>query len=110
MKYHEQKISESKNKLEIISANYQDIISNYDLEEIKQKVYKYIKYVRNKIEKYHSAKNLYYTLISKTQPKILKAGKEVNSVYDIINTSPKKLELIFPDGKVIISYRVVGNE
>ncbi len=110
LKYYEQKITESKNKLEIISENYKNIISNYDLDEIKKKVYKYTKYVRNKIEKYHSAKNLYYILISKIQPKILKAGKEINSVYDITNTSPKKLELIFPDGKVIISYRVVANE
>lgn len=110
LKCFDQKIIESRNKLNIISTNYQNIIFNYDLEKIKKKVYKYTKYVRSKIENYHSAKNLFYKLISNTQSKIIKAGKEVNSVYDIINTSPKKLELVFPDGKVIISYRIITNE
>lgn len=106
IKFYETKINESKERVNSISKSYDKIISNYNLKEIREKLYKYTTYVKNKINLYVQAKNKYLNMTTSIQPKIFKAGKEITSINDIINTSPKKLEIVLPDGRAIITYRV----
>ncbi len=107
IKYYENKFNESKEHYNLINQNYKNIISAYNIKEIKEKLYIYSNFVKNKINKYQIVKNTYLNLISNIQPKIFKSGKEITSINDIINTSPKKLEIVFPDGKVTISYKII---
>lgn len=105
--FYETKIKESKERIGLVAKSYDKIISNYNLKEIREKLYKYSAYVKNKINSYHQAKSKYLNMITSIQPKILKAGKEITSINDIINTSPKKIEIVLPDGRAMISYRIM---
>jgi exodeoxyribonuclease VII large subunit len=107
IKYYDNKIIESKEKLKLVNESNQKIISNFNIKEIKLKLYKYTSFVKNLINNYQSAKNNYFNQIKKSQPKILKSGIEITSINDIVNTSPKKIEIVLPDGRAIISYRVL---
>ena len=110
IKLYENKIKEGNERICQINNSYSKIISNYNLKEIKEKLYKYSSYVKNLSNKYHIAKNTFLNITSNAQPKILKFGKEITSIHDIINTSPKKLEIVLPDGRAVISYRILESD
>ncbi len=107
IKFYENKFKECKERTDLIAKSYDKIISNYNIKEIREKLYKYSVFVKNKINSYNQAKNKYLNMTTSIQPKIFKAGKEITSINDIINTSPKKIEIILPDGRAVISYRII---
>ncbi len=74
VKFYNNKLKETNEILKKIESNYSKIIFDYKIKEVKEKLYKYSSFVKNKITSYHNAKNNYLSLISNTQPKIIKNG------------------------------------
>ncbi len=89
-----------------ITNNYNNIIDNFNIGEIKDKLYKYSNIVKNTIYQYNNAKKNYYNMAVNLKPTILIKSKEINSIYDIINSKSKKMEIILPDGIIKISFKI----
>jgi hypothetical protein len=89
-----------------IINNYNNIITNYQIYEIKDKLYKYSNLVKNTLYQYNAAKKNYYNLACDLKPTLFIKSKEITSIHDIINSKSKKLEIILPDGKIKISFKI----
>jgi exodeoxyribonuclease VII large subunit len=104
----ENNLVSSKEKLQKISQNYNQIISNYNIKEYKEKLYKYSNKINQVLNSYHNAKKSYYNFISNMKPTIIKNGLEVTSILQLLET-PKKMDIILPDGSVNVTYRVLDS-
>ena len=69
-------------------------------------MYKYLNKINYTLNIYHNAKKSYYNFVSNMKPTIIKNGKEVTSIVELINP-PKKADIILPDGSIKISYKVL---
>lgn len=100
-------ISKSKKIFTNITKNYNQIINNYDIIESKEKLFKYSNFIKNKINKYHNAKKIFYNDLNEIKPTIFKNNSEIYSVDEVINSNPKKLNIVLSDGSVKIYYRII---
>jgi len=100
------KYEKSRDNIDKINKNYDFILNNYDIKEYKDKMYKYLNKINWIINKYHNAKKSYYNFVSNMKPSIIKNGKEITSIIELLN-SPKKADIILPDGSIKISYKVL---
>jgi len=104
-----------KNKFSFITKNYLNILNKYDMENIISKNKKYFNILNNLLLKYSYLKNLFYTQLDNLRPKIIRTN-ELVSINDFINIKknkeikPKKIEIYFIDGMVIISYKIIHYE
>ena len=96
----------SKELLNKITKNYNQIINNYNIYEYKEKLYKYSNKINQTLNRYHSAKKSYYNFVSNMKPTIIKNNKEVVSIRELLDT-PKKMDIVLPDGSIKISYKVL---
>jgi len=109
-----EKYEESKIKFEKIDNNYEKIVNKYDLTDVKEKIIKYSSFLRKIIIEYNICKNKFYDKITNIKATIFKNSSEVNSISSFINietkkeVSPKKIEIIFVDGKVELYYKIVN--
>ncbi len=96
----------TKEKLQKISNNYTQIISNYNVKEYKEKLYKYSNKINQVLNSYHNAKKSYYNFIANMKPTIIKNGLEVTSIGQLLE-APKKMDIVLPDGGIHVSYKVL---
>ena len=112
------KIMHHKNIFEDISINYISIVKKYDLTKYKKVMTKYTKYIDNILKKISDYKILfkttYSTIMTEKDTKkitIYKNKQEINSLINLIeNTTPKKIEIFFPDGNISIYYKIIKYE
>jgi len=103
-----------KQKFNIIQTNYSKITKNYDLIEIKENILKYSVIIKKNINDYNLTKNKFFNKITNIKPTIFRNNLEITSINDFINTitkketSPKKIEIIFIDGKIELYYKIVN--
>lgn len=100
------KYEKSREHIDKINKNYDLILTNYNIKEYKDKMYKYLNKINYTLNIYHNAKKSYYNFVSNMKPTIIKNGKEVTSIVELINP-PKKADIILPDGSIKISYKVL---
>jgi hypothetical protein len=99
----------------MIENNYEKIIKSYDLINIKNKVNKYSVIIKNIFNKYILEKQLFYNRLSSIKPTIFR-DKEITSISNFIDPltkneiNPKKIEIYFNDGKIILYYKIVDYE
>ena len=109
-----EKYSESKIKLELITTNFDKIIKKYDIHETKENILKYSSIIKKIISNYNNCKNKFFNKLTNMKPTIFKKNVEITSISNFINletkkeVSPKKIEIVFPDGKVELSYKLLS--
>jgi exodeoxyribonuclease VII large subunit len=109
------KIINSKNKINYVRDNYHNIIHSYEEREMNDNIKKYKDFVNKITTKWTKVKTDFYNKLSTVKPTIFK-DNEVTSVSDFINpqtnkeVSPKKIEIIFADGKVNLYYKIANYE
>lgn len=105
----------SKNKINYIRDNYDNIINLYEKKEQLEKLSKYKNIVNIISNNWSKVKTDFYNKLSNIKPTIYKEN-EITSIVDFIDpitkkeTNPKKIEIIFADGKVNIYYRIINYE
>ena len=105
----------SKNKINYIRDNYNNIISSYDKKEQIEQISKYKNIVNKISNNWSRVKTEFYNRLSSIKPTIFK-DDEVTSIIDFIDPitkkelTPKKIEIIFADGKVNLYYRIISYE
>ena len=111
---NEQLIS-SKNKINYIRDNYNNIINSYDKKEQLEKLSKYKNIINTVSNNWSKVKTDFYNKLSNIKPTIYKEY-EITSINDFIDpltkkeNNPKKIEIIFADGKVNLYYRIINYE
>jgi exodeoxyribonuclease VII large subunit len=110
-----EKIIVCKNKINYVRDNYKNIINLYDRKELNAQISKY----KNNLEKitnsWAKTKTDFYSKLSNLKPTIYKT-QEVTSITDFIDgetkkeLTPKKIEIIFADGKVNLYYKIIDYE
>jgi hypothetical protein len=55
---------------------------------------------------YNNTKSFVYDMISKIKPMLFNKNKEICSVKDLEDNAPKKLDIVFHDGKATIYYKL----
>ena len=96
----------SKSRDSLLQLDYNEIIKNYDKININNKIGSYRTYVNNIIMHYNNTKSFVYDMISKIKPMLFNKDKEICSVKDLENNAPKKLDIVFHDGKATIYYKL----
>lgn len=110
-----EKIINSKNKINYIRDNYHNMIHLYDKKEMIDKLAKYKNIIDKVSNDWSKVKTEFYNKLSSVKPTIFK-DNEVTSICDFVNpqtkieTTPKKIEIIFADGKVNLYYRIINYE
>lgn len=110
-----EKIFSSMNKINYIRDNYNNIVQEYDKKELTEKLNEYKKFITKISNNWSVVKTEFYNRLSNIKPTIFKEN-EVTTINDFINpitkieTSPKKIEIIFADGKVSLYYRIINYE
>jgi exodeoxyribonuclease VII large subunit len=110
-----EKFIAGKNKINYIRDNYHSIINHYDKKEFEEKLFKYKKFVGLIQNNWGIMKNNFYNKLSNIKPTIMR-DEEITSIGDFIDKqtkeekSPKKVEIIFSDGKVNIYYKIINYE
>lgn len=110
-----EKIYTSKNKINYIRDNYNNIINSYDKKELSDKLFKYKNLISKISNNWSKVKTDFYNRLSNIKPTIFK-NNEVTSITDFINPTtmteitPKKIEIIFADGKINLYYRIITYE
>ena len=105
---------ESKSNFELITKNYNKFIKKYDLIEIKENILKYSSMIKKIMSNYNNCKNKFFNKITNMKPTVFKKNVEITSINNFINletkkeVSPKKIEIIFLDGKVELSYKLIS--
>ena len=108
-------IINSKNKINYIRDNYNNIMNSYDKKEMTDSLSKYKKIINKISTDWSKVKTEFYNKLSNIKPTIFKKD-EVTSIADFINPytkqeiTPKKIEIIFADGKVNLYYRIINYE
>jgi exodeoxyribonuclease VII large subunit len=111
----DEKLLNSKNKINYIKNNYDNIISSYEQKEMTNILFKYKKIIDTVSSTWSKVKTEFYNKLSNVKPTIFK-NNEVTSICDFINPqtkqeiTPKKIEIIFADGKVNLYYRIINYE
>jgi len=96
----------SKSRVSLLQLDYNEIIKNYDKIHINNKIGSYRTYVNNIIMHYNNTKSFVYDMISKIKPMLFNKNKEICSVKELENNAPKKLDIVFHDGKATIYYKL----
>lgn len=110
-----EKILISKNRINYVRDNYNNFIDSYDKKELTYKVSKYKNYLSNITNTWSKIKTDFYSKLSNLKPTLWK-GKEITSISDFIDPNtkieitPKKIEIIFADGKVNLYYKIIDYE
>jgi len=109
------KIANSKNKMNYIRDNYNNIIHSYEKKEMVDSLTKYKNLINKVSDNWSKLKTEFYNKLSNIKPTIFK-NNEVTSITDFIDpvtkieATPKKIEIIFADGKVNLYYRIISHE
>ena len=90
----------------LLQLDYNEIIKNYDKIHINNKIGSYRTHVNNIIMHYNNTKSFVYDMISKIKPTLFNKNKEICSVKDLENNAPKKLDIVFHDGRATIYYKL----
>jgi exodeoxyribonuclease VII large subunit len=112
--FNEQLIN-SKKKINYIRDNYNNIINSYEKKELLDKLSKYQNIVNIISNDWSKVKTDFYNKLSNIKPTIYKEN-EITSINDFVNpitkkeSNPKKIEIIFADGKVNIYYKIINYE
>jgi exodeoxyribonuclease VII large subunit len=96
----------SKSRDSLLQLDYNEIIKNYDKININNKLGSYRTYVNNIIMHYNNTKSFVYDMISKIKPTLFNKNKEICSVKELEDNAPKKLDIVFHDGKATIYYKL----
>ena len=102
-----------KTELDYININYDSIILDYENIEMENKLHKFKYFTQNIINNWNKTKSAFYNKLSTIKPTIYK-NTEVTSICDFVNpnndiqTNPKKIEIIFPDGSIIMYYKIIS--
>ncbi len=104
--FYKDKYIKSLIKFQKINENYDSILENFSISEIKDKLYKYSTMVKDKLQNYNSAKKSYYNYAVDLKPTLYIKSKEINSIQDIISAKSKKIDIVLPDGKIKISFKI----
>jgi exonuclease VII large subunit len=96
----------SKSRDSLLQLDYNEIIKNYDKIHINNKIGSYRTHVNNIIMHYNNTKSFVFDMISKIKPTLFNKDKEICSVKDLENNAPKKLDIVFHDGKATIYYKL----
>ena len=117
LKVYNDLIINSKNKLDTIKVNYQNIIHSYDKKEQLDTLSKYKDFIHKIQNKWTMTKTNFYNKLSNVKPTIYKNdGIELSTITEFINPitlkeiTPKKIEIIFADGIVKLYYRIIDYE
>ena len=112
-----ERIINSKNRINYVRDNYTNIIHSYEKKEMTDKLAKYKNLINKVSNDWSKVKTEFYNRLSNIKPTIFKEKeKEVTSITDFINpqtkqeSAPKKIEIIFADGKVNLYYRIISHE
>ena len=95
-----------KSRVSLLQLDYNEIVKNYDKININNKLGSYRTYVNNIIMHYNNTKSFVYDMISKIKPMLFNKDKEICSVKELENNAPKKLDIVFHDGKATIYYKL----
>lgn len=95
-----------KSRDSLLQLDYNEIIKNYDKININNKLGSYRTYVNNIIMHYNNTKSFVYDMISKIKPTLFNKDKEICSVKELEDNAPKKLDIVFHDGKATIYYKL----
>jgi exodeoxyribonuclease VII large subunit len=110
-----EKIFISINKINYIRDNFNNITQEYDKKELTDKLSKYTKLISKISNNWSQVKTNFYNRLSNIKPTIFKEN-EVTSISDFINPvtkteiTPKKIEIIFADGKINLYYKIINYE
>lgn len=96
----------SKSRESLLQLDYNEIIKNYDKIHINNKIGSYRTHVNNIIMHYNNTKSFVYDMISKIKPTLFNKNKEICSVKELEDNSPKKLDIVFHDGRATIYYKL----
>ena len=99
------KYKDTKEKFEKIDK--EGIIKNYDRLELNNKINKYKYLIDEILKKYNQSKTIFYNNISKIKPTIFHNNKEVSILDDLIEATPKKVQIILQDGKLDIQFKIL---
>ena len=110
-------IINSKNKINYIRDNYYNILNSYEIKTINDNLTKYKKLINKISSNWAKVKIDFFNKLSNIKPTIFKdKDKEVSTITDFINpttnieTTPKKIEIIFADGRVCLYYKIINYE
>jgi exodeoxyribonuclease VII large subunit len=95
-----------KSRDSLLQLDYNEIVKNYDKININNKLGSYRTYVNNIIMHYNNTKSFVYDMISKIKPMLFNKDKEICSVKELEDNAPKKLDIVFHDGKATIYYKL----
>ena len=95
-----------KSRDSLLQLDYNEIVKNYDKININNKLGSYRTYVNNIIMHYNNTKSFVFDMISKIKPMLFNKDKEICSVKELENNAPKKLDIVFHDGKATIYYKL----
>lgn len=105
----------SKNKINYIRDNFNSILNSYDKKEMMNKLSKYKNITSQIMNNWSKVKTEFYNKLSNIKPTIFKEN-EVTSITDFVDITtkkeltPKKIEIIFADGKINLYYKIVNYE
>jgi exodeoxyribonuclease VII large subunit len=117
-------ISSMKNKLKHTKEQFQQIdynkkICGFQQDYIMRRISTINNYTKNKLKHYNSIKSAFATRMSNMKPTMISGTttkREITSIYDIIDNPEKvtnklqKMDMVFYDGRLQVSYRIVGCE
>lgn len=120
-----EKYSNLKIKFDGIKKNYANILRRYEIKNMYFTLKKYQTKIDNILLKYNELKNEFYSRLSKIKPTLSRQIElnnksnekiELTSINDFIDIKnnieikPKKIEINFIDGKVILNYKIIEYE
>lgn len=116
IKNTKEQYNNSRKHFNYVRGNYKKLIKLYDIKEMREEILSYSMIIKPIITKYNNAKNVFFNKLTNIKPTIYKEGKEITSICNFIDIStnkeisPKKIEIILPDGKVILYYKLIEYE
>ena len=113
-----------KSKFKEITNNYFKILRKYEIKNMYNILKKYQVFINNILSKYVELKNKFYTKLTNIKPSLFRQIelskkkydiKEISSINDFIDLNnieikPKKIEIIFIDGKINLNYKIINYE
>lgn len=105
----------AKNKINYLRDNFNNILNSYDKKEMTNKLSKYKNLANQISSNWSKVKTEFYNKLSNIKPTIFKEN-EITSITDFIDINtlkeitPKKIEIIFADGKINIYYKIIDYE
>ena len=102
------KFNETKEKFNKLDA--ESICKNYEKVELSKQISKYRISINEIFKKYNDSKVLLYNNISKIKQTIYHKEKEINVLDDLIEATPKKVQIILQDGRIDIQYKILSFE